>query len=44
MEDGKIITKVIMKSRVGGLGLDPLVHYRNQRLAVLSKVMNLWVL
>jgi len=43
MEDGKIITKVILKSGVGGLGPDSLVHYRNQRQAVLNMTMNHWV-
>jgi hypothetical protein len=42
LEDGKIITKVILKSRVGGLGLDLLVPYRNQMQAVLNMIMNHW--
>jgi hypothetical protein len=41
--DGKIIEKWVLKNRIGGFGLDSLVHYRNQWQAVLSMVMNLQV-
>jgi hypothetical protein len=44
MEGGQIITQVILKGRVGSIGMDSLVHYRNQNLAVLNMVLKLWVL
>jgi hypothetical protein len=38
--DGKIITKWVLKNRIGVFGLDSLIHCRNQWQAVLNVVMN----
>jgi hypothetical protein len=43
LEDGKIIPKVILKVREGGVTLDSLIYCRNQRQAVLDIIINHWV-